>query len=178
LTTADSHDALNACDIDDRDPIAVIHSVVAKLDPLVGTDTIAAVVDRSCRQRAYQQRLAWAIESDPALLAGDGYRAPLRVIPRFIEGLHATAIRGIVLPTCPGCHRVVRIDKPLNGVRGCRTCIAHSCIEECSRCGARREPATRDQHGHPICSNCFITDPENLETCIGCATGADLLPVR
>jgi hypothetical protein len=156
------------CDVDDRDPIAVIHSVVAGLDPLVGKDTIAAVVDRSCRQRAYQQRLAWAIESDPALLTGDGHRAPLRVIPRFIEGLHAAAIAGIVLPTCPGCHRVVRIDKPLNGVRVCRTCIAHSRIEECSRCGARREPVTRDQHGHPICSNCFITDPANLERCIGC----------
>lgn len=156
------------CDIDDRDPISVIHCVVAELDPGVDRDTIAAVVDRSCRQRAYQQRLAWAIEADPALLTGDGHRAPLRVIPRFVEGLHAAGIAGIVLPTCPGCHRVVRIDKPLNGVRVCRTCIAHSRIEECSRCQARREPVTRDRHGGPICANCFITDPTNLETCTGC----------
>lgn len=156
------------CDVDDRDPISVIHSVVAQLDPRVDITTIAAVVDRSCRQRAYQQRLAWAIKSDPALLTGDGHRAPLRVIPRFIKGLHATAIAGIVLPTCPGCHRIVRIDKSLGGVRVCRTCIAHSRIEECSRCRARREPATRDQHGHPICADCFITDPANLKTCIGC----------
>jgi hypothetical protein len=27
---------------------------------------------------------------------------------------------------------------------------------------------TRDQDGGPICANCFITDPANLETCIGC----------
>jgi hypothetical protein len=61
-----------------------------------------------------------------------------------------------------------RIDKPLNGVRVCRTCKAHSRIEECSRCRARREPVTRDRNGGPICANCFITDPANLETCIGC----------
>jgi hypothetical protein len=156
------------CDVDDRDPISVIHSVVADLDPQVGRDTIAAAVDQSCRRRAYQLKLAWAIESDPALLLGEGHRAPLRVIPRFVERLHAAGVAGIVLPTCPGCHRVVRVDKPLDGVRVCRTCIAHSRIEECSRCDARREPVTRNQDGGPICANCFITDPANLETCLGC----------
>lgn len=40
--------------------------------------------------------------------------------------------------------RVVRIDKPLDGQRVCRNCIAKSRIEECVRCGARREPGTRD----------------------------------
>jgi hypothetical protein len=83
------------CDVDDRDPISVIHSVVAELDPQVDRDTIAAAVDQSCRQRAYQQKLAWAIESDPALLTGEGHRAPLRVIPRLIERLHAAGIAGI-----------------------------------------------------------------------------------
>jgi hypothetical protein len=156
------------CNTDDRDPVSVIHSIVAELDPHVGKDTIAAVVDRICHRRAYQQRLAWAIESDPALLTGGGHRAPLRMIPRIVEGLHDAGIAGVVLPTCPGCHRVVRIDKPLDGVRVCRTCIAHSRIEECSRCRARREPVTRDRHGSPICANCFITDPANLETCLGC----------
>lgn len=155
-------------DVDGRDPISVIHAVVAELDPRVDRDTITDLVDKSCRQRAYQQKLAWAIESDPALLTGDGHRAPLRVIPRFVEHLHAAGVVGVVLPACPGCHRIVRIDKPLNGVRVCRTCIAHSRIEECSRCRSRREPVTRDPHGRPICANCFITDPANLETCLGC----------
>jgi hypothetical protein len=154
-------------DVDDRDPIAVIHAVIAELDPSVGYNTIAAVVDQSCQKRAYQQKLAWAIESDPALLTGDAHRAPLRVIPRFVGRLHAAGVIGVVLPTCPGCHRMVRIDKPLNGVRVCRTCIAHSRLEECGRCGARREPVTREQ-GRPICANCFISDPANLETCVGC----------
>ena len=63
---------------------------------------------------------------------------------------------------------MVRIDKPLDGVRVCRTCIAHSRIEPCARCGAAREPVTRDGQGRPVCANCFITAPENLETCTGC----------
>jgi hypothetical protein len=155
-------------DGDDRDPITVIHTVVADLDPHVDVATIVGVLDRSCRRHAYQQKLAWAIEADPALLTGDGHRAPLRVIPRFIEALHAAGVAGVVLPACPGCHRVVRIDKPLNGFRVCRTCIAHSRREECCQCRARREPVTRDQNGRPICADCFINDPANLETCINC----------
>lgn len=155
-------------EVDDRDPITVIHAVVVQLDPRVDRDAIANVVNQCCQRRSYQQKLAWAIEADPALLTGEGHRAPLRVIPRFVENLHAAGVTGVVLPSCPGCHRVVRIDKPLNGVRVCRTCIAHSRIEECSRCQARREPVTRDQHGRPLCANCFIRDPVNLETCLGC----------
>ena len=70
-------------------------------------------------------------------------------------------LQGIVRPACPRCHRIVRIDKPLDGMRVCRTCIAHSRIEECVRCAARREPVTRDDRGRPLCANCFLTDPAN-----------------
>ena len=52
------------------------------------------------------------------------------------------------------------------GVRVCRNCCAKSRAEPCSRCGARREPATRDEHGRPLCPNCLITDPANQETCV------------
>ncbi len=88
----------------------------------------------------------------------------LRLIDRLIDAEIAGALR----PACPRCHRVVRINKPLDGQRVCRTCIAHSRIEECSRCGARREPARRDDQGRPLCPNCLITDPANLESCINC----------
>jgi hypothetical protein len=153
-------------DADGRDPVTVIHDVIAGLDPRTGRETIAAAVRRSAPRPSYQRRLAWALEAQPALLTGDGHLAPLRAIPRFIDLLHAAGVTGIVPPACPRCHRVVRIDKPLDGMRVCRTCIAHSRIEECARCGARREPVTRDGEGRPLCANCFITDPANLETCI------------
>ncbi|CAN5679823.1 hypothetical protein BH09ACT7_BH09ACT7_61080 [soil metagenome] len=155
-------------DVDGRDPITVIHNMIAELDPHADRETIAAAVGGSAPRSAYQQKLAWALEARPALLTGDGHLAPLRAIPRLIDLLHAAGVAGIVRPACPGCHRVVRIDKPLDGMRVCRMCIAHSRIEECVRCGARREPVTRDDQGRPLCANCFITDPANLETCIHC----------
>jgi hypothetical protein len=120
-------------DTDGRDPIAVIHTVITGLDPDVDWDIVAAAVGRCTSRPSYQRKLAWALEAEPALLTGQGHRAPLRAIPRLIELLHAADVAGIVLPVCPGCHRVVRIDKPLNGVRVCRTCIAHSRITECAR---------------------------------------------
>ncbi len=153
---------------DGRDPVAVIHAIIAGLDPDVSHEIVAAAVRRAAPRPAYQRQLAWALEEHPALLTGDGHLAPLRAIPRFIDLVHDAGVTGIVRPACPRCHRTVRIDKPLGGVRVCRTCIAHSRIEQCARCGARREPVTRDGQGGPVCANCFITDPANLETCIGC----------
>jgi len=155
-------------DIDSRDPITVIHALITECDPHAGRETVAAAIRRSAPRPAYQQKLAWALEDRPCLLTGQGHLAPLRAIPRFIDQLHAAGVGGIVRPACPRCHRVVRIDKPLDGMRVCRTCIAHSRIQECTRCGAHREPVTRDDHGQPLCANCFITDPANLETCVHC----------
>jgi hypothetical protein len=100
----------------------VIHSIITGLDPGVSQETVAAAVRRAAPRPSYQQQLAWALEERPALLTGEGYSAPLRPIPRLIDLLHAAGVAGIIRPECPGCHRVVRIDKPLGGVRVCRPC--------------------------------------------------------
>jgi hypothetical protein len=86
----------------------------------------------------------------------------------FIEYPHAAGVTGFVRQACLGCHRGVRIDRPLDGMRVCRTCIARSHRQPCAGCGAIREPVTRDADGRPICANCFVTAPENLEVCVGC----------
>jgi hypothetical protein len=153
---------------DGRDPVTVIHGIIAELDPGVSRDAVADAVRRAAPRPSYQQKLAWALEDNPGLLTGEGHLAPWRAIPRLVEELHAGGVAGIVRPSCPRCHRVIRIDKPLDGVRVCRMCIARSRIQQCARCGARREPVTRDEVGRPLCANCFIADPANLETCIGC----------
>ena len=123
-------------DADGRDPVTVIYGIIAGLDPRADRDAVAAAVRRSAPRPSYQQKLAWALEERPGLLTGEGHLASLRAVPRFIDLLHAAGVAGIVPPACPGCHRVVRIDKPLDGVRVCRMCIAHSRIEQCARCGA------------------------------------------
>jgi hypothetical protein len=134
----------------------VIHQVIAELDPHAYCEAIAAAVRRCAPRPSYQRRLAWALEAQPGLLIGDGHLAPLRAIPRLIDLLAAGGVAGVVVPSCPRCRRVVRIDKPLDGMRICRTCIAHSRTEQCARCAARREPVTRDDHGRPVCANGIV----------------------
>lgn len=46
--------------------------------------------------------------------------------------------------------------------------MAKSRAQPCSRCGAIREAAVRDERGQPLCPNCLVTDPANHETCLGC----------
>ena len=155
-------------DSDGRDPVDVIHGIVAALDPGTGRDTVAGAVRRCAPRPSYQQKLAWALEDNPALLTGDGHLAPLRAIPRFAELLHDAGVAGVVRPSCGRCGRTVRIDQPLDGVRVCRNCIARSRAEPCGRCGAVRDPVTRDGQGRPVCANCMISDPANLEACVNC----------
>ncbi|WP_103544117.1 hypothetical protein [Streptomyces sp. SM1] len=156
-------------DHDDRDPATVVHTVINTIAPGADPDVVAEALRRSAPHRPhYRQRVVWALEENPRLLTGEAHIAPHRAILRFIDLLHEAGVAGIVRPSCPRCHRVVRIDKPLDGQRVCRNCIAKSRIEECVRCGARREPATRDEQGRPLCPNCLVTDPANAEVCIGC----------
>lgn len=155
-------------DTDGRDPLAVVHSVICDLDPHVDAGLIADAIRRTMPRAADQQKLAWALEADPSLLTGNGHLAPTPAIVRLINVLHDSDVTGIVRPACPLCHRVVRLHKPLDGQRVCRNCIAKSRVEKCVRCGAHREPATRDTQGRPLCPNCLITDPANAEVCIGC----------
>ena len=60
------------------------------------------------------------------------------------------------------------LSKLLDGQRVCRNCFARSAAVPCSRCGSVREPATRDADGSPLCPNCLISDPANLEECAAC----------
>ncbi|MEU5082993.1 MULTISPECIES: hypothetical protein [Streptomyces] len=156
-------------DHDDRDPATVIHTVINTIAPGADRDVVAEALRRSAPHRPhYRQRVVWALEENPRLLTGEAHLSPHRAILKFIDLLHEAGVAGIVRPSCPRCHRVVRIDKPLDGQRVCRNCIAKSRVEECVRCGARREPATRDEQGRPLCPNCLVTDPANAEVCIGC----------
>ncbi|ROQ94314.1 hypothetical protein EDE04_0732 [Streptomyces sp. 2132.2] len=106
-------------DGDGRDPIAVIGALIAEPDPQAEQEAVSEAIRRSSTRPSYQRKLAWALESHPALLTGDGHLAPHRAILKLIDLLHEAGIAGIVRPSCPGCHRVVRIDKPLGGKARC-----------------------------------------------------------
>ena len=104
----------------------------------------------------------------PSLLTGDGAQAPMPGVLRLIDELCQAGAQNITRPACPRCHRVIRLDRRIDGQWLCRNCVARSQAQPCSRCGAVREAAARDEHGLPLCSNCLVADPANQESCAAC----------
>jgi len=156
------------CPDNDGDPVEELAQVVTALDPGLSRETVAAALRHATTRPAGQRRLAWAIVDRPDLLTGAGADAPAPAVLRFIDGLVAAGAVTVVRPACPRCTGVKALPKLLDGQRVCRNCFARSAAVPCSRCGAVREPATRDAGGSPLCPNCLISDPVNLEECAGC----------
>ena len=141
------------------------HAIITALDPGAGREQSPGP-SAGCARPSHQQKLAWALEENRAAHRGRG-SAPLRAILRLIEMLRRGRA-GVVRPACRRCGRVVRIDKPLDGVRVCRNCTAqlpHRAVRPLRSHPRARHPR---RAGRPICANCFVNDPDNLETCIGC----------
>jgi hypothetical protein len=155
-------------DGDSRDPIAVICALVTTLQSEAEPEVITEAVREVAPRPSHQQRLARALEDNPALLSGAGHLAPVPAVLRLIEVLNEHGVTGVLRPSCPRCHRGVRISKPLDGERVCRSCLAKARVERCVRCGTMREPATRDEQRRPVCPSCLVADPANLETCVNC----------
>jgi hypothetical protein len=150
------------------DPVSIVTGIVAAIDPELPAGTVAAAVTAAAAQAGQRHQLAWALQDRPELLTGEGAATPVPSVLRLIDQLAQAGAKGIVRPPCPHCGRVIPLVKPRGGVRLCRNCVARSRAEPCSRCGAVREAATRDEDGQPLCPRCLVTDPANQETCAGC----------
>ncbi len=155
-------------EVDDRDPLLVLTTVIATLEPSLTADVVTAAIGRVFSRPSHLQRLAWVIEERPDLLTGAGAQATMQGVLRLIDELRDAGAQRITRPACPRCQRIVRLHRRINGQWHCRNCLAKSRAQPCSRCGVVREAAARDAHGRPLCPNCFITDPDNQEICIGC----------
>jgi hypothetical protein len=156
------------CPISDRaDPLVGILAAVWQLAPTTAASTVTAAIGRAAPSVALQRRLAWALEGQPALLAGAGASGPA-VALRLIEELLAAGVTGVVRPACPGCQRVVRLDGLRDGQRVCSACYARARAEPCSGCGATRAVTIRDAAGRPCCSVCAGRDPARQQVCARC----------
>ncbi len=155
-------------DGDERDPLIVLTTIIARLDPSLSADTVADAARRVFTRQGNLRRLAWAVEDRPSLLTGDGAQAPTSAVLRLIDELCAAGAEEIIRPACPQCQRIVRLHRRLQGQWSCRNCVAKANAVPCSRCGTVREPAIRDARGEPLCPNCLVSDPINLEECIRC----------
>ena len=149
------------------DPLEELTEVVTGLDPVLNADVVLAALGRATVRPAGRRRLAWAVVARPELLTGAGFEAPTPAVLRSIDELVQVGAAGIVRPACPRCHEVTALSKLLDGKRVCQACFAHQAAVPCFGCGAVREPATRDAEGRPLCPNCMIRKPENLEECVG-----------
>jgi hypothetical protein len=153
---------------DGQDPADIVAEVVRAIDPTLRSETVLPAVAAVTSRTGQRRQLAWALQDRPELLTGAGAEAPVPAVLRLIDKLCEAGATSIVRPACPGCGRVIRLVKPRDGLRLCRNCVAESRAEPCTGCGAVREPATRDNHGRPLCPYCLITDPANQEVCVGC----------
>jgi hypothetical protein len=153
---------------DDRDPLAVLAEVITMLEPTLPPDAVPAAIHRVFSKRGHLLRLAWAVEDRPDLLTGNGALAPMPGVLRLIDELCDAGAQTITRPACPRCQRIIRLHRPIDGQWLCRNCVAKSRAQPCSRCGAVREAATRDEQGRPLCPSCLVSDPVNHETCTGC----------
>ena len=153
---------------DGQDPTQLLVDIVAAVDPTIPADTVAAAALAAAGRTGQRLQLAWALQDAPELLTGQGARAPVPSVLRLIDTLCQAGAVHIRRPACPRCGRVITLVRPRDGIRLCRNCLAKSKAEPCSRCGAVREPAARDEHHRPLCPHCLITDPANQESCTGC----------
>lgn len=151
-----------------RDPVGLIVEVVTSIDPSLPAEVVAAAVMSAVPRAGQRQPLAWVLQDRPGLLTGAGAEAPIPSVLRLIDRLCNAGAQTVVHPACPRCDRVIHLHRPIGGQWLCRNCTARSRAQPCSRCGAVREAATRDEHGRPLCPSCLVTDPANQETCIRC----------
>ncbi|MFJ1818679.1 site-specific integrase [Streptomyces sp. NPDC088139] len=156
------------CPDTDGDPLQELTELVTSLDPALDDHAVLAALGRATVRPAGQRRLAWAVVGRPELLTSAGCEAPTPAALRFIDELVEAGATKVVRPACPRCHGVKALSKLLDGKRICRACFAHHAAVSCFGCGAVREPATRDAEGRPLCPNCMIRQPANLEECVGC----------
>jgi len=162
------HPRCGECPDLDGDPMQSLTRLLSGIEPALGPQEVVAAVGRATVRPAGQRRLAWAMLDNPALLTGAGTCAPAPAVLRFIDELIAAGAVNITRPSCPRCQRAVALSKQLDGQRICRSCFARERAVPCSRCGSLREPAARDAGGGPLCPNCLVSDPVNLEDCSGC----------
>ena len=142
--------------------------IVAAIDPALPPGIVAAAVKAAASQAGKRHQLAWALQDRPALLTGAGAETPVPSVLRLIGRLCDAGATRIIRPPCPQCGRVIALHRPIDGRWLCRTCVARSRARPCSRCGRVSEPAARDAHGMPVCANCLVSDPANLEVCVNC----------
>jgi hypothetical protein len=136
------------------EPAAVIAAIVAGLEPGLGEEVAAAIV-QVAPSRAQQRRLAAALAGDPGLLTSGRPEGPPQ-IELLIRALQPLGARRLVLPGCGHCGQPRRLVQCDGDLRICSACDRRrrGAAEPCAACGNTGQVAYRDEHGQPRCARC------------------------
>ncbi|MEU9165810.1 site-specific integrase [Streptomyces sp. NPDC048424] len=156
------------CRLPDTHSVEELILLLTALDPALTRTSALKALTRAAALPRTRQRLARQILDQPDLLTKNAHQAPSPAVLRLIDELTSVGASQVAKPLCPRCNRLLPLTAVHQGVRICRTCYGRARATACARCGALRDPATRDSDGAPICSPCLQRDPINHEQCCGC----------
>ena len=155
---------------DPGDPAGALLALMARLEPALTPETVLAALDQAAARPDGRRRIAAAITGQPELLTGEGARAPIPGVLRFISALCRAGATTVVEPPCPRCGRQRQLGNPVEGLRVCGGCRTKARALRCGRCGKVRSTARRNDGGSPICQNCWHRDPRSWKPCAECGS--------
>jgi hypothetical protein len=153
---------------DPGDPVGALLALMAKLEPALSPEAILGALEKAAARRDGRRRLAAAVTGQPELLTGQGARAPIPGVLRFISALARAGATAVAEPPCPRCGRQRQLGVPVEGLRLCAGCRSKARALPCGRCGKVRPPARLNDGGQSICQNCWHRDPRSWKPCAMC----------
>jgi hypothetical protein len=153
---------------DSGDPAGALLALMAELEPSLSPEAILGALDQAAARRDGRRRMASAVIAEPELLTGEGARAPVPGVLRFISALARAGAAVVVEPPCPRCGRQRPLVVPVGGLRLCAGCRSRARSVPCGRCGQVRPPGRLNDGGQPICQNCWHRDPRSWKPCAKC----------
>ena len=150
------------------DQAGALLALMAGLEPALSTEAVLGALGQAAARPDGQRRIAAAVVAQPDLLTGQGARAPLPSVLRFISALARAGAAAVVEPPCPRCGRQRPLDVAVDGLRVCGGCRSKARELRCGRCGKVSTVARRNDGGQPICQNCWRRDPRSWKPCARC----------
>jgi hypothetical protein len=143
-------------------------ALMAELEPGLSADAVLGALEQAAARHGGRWRIAAAVTAQPGLLTGEGARAPVPGVLRFISALARAGATSVVEPPCPRCGRQRPLGVPVEGLRLCAGCRSKARAVLCGRCGKVRQPARLNDGGQPVCMNCWHRDPRSWKPCAKC----------
>jgi hypothetical protein len=143
-------------------------ALMAELEPGLSADAVLGALEQAAARHGGRWRIAAAVTAQPGLLTGEGARAPVPGVLRFISALARAGATSVVEPRCPRCGRQRPLGVPVEGLRLCAGCRSKARAVLCGRCGKVRQPARLNDGGQPVCMNCWHRDPRSWKPCAKC----------